>query len=313
MSEHEQYYDEVGLVCRADAPLHNVCVAPGEVRYTLELPARNENEAYDFLAGIGGGAVGTGQAMRRIGIDAPLLRARYKTEVENLARQIAERLEQGQSREQVARWAAEQRRQIVRRMRSGTGPVSRALYEIRDWREYGRGGRSYDNMVRRYHARGVPQSQIPGRIIDGAVRSNAGVNQAMRGAAYLRHGGTVLIVVGVAISAARIWNASDDELSRVIGEELGGFVGGSLGAGAGVGICIVFGIASGGWGLLACGVIGGVAGGIGGTMAGRSIADGIYYSDASTPARQLGEVIIEIPVNHVYTEAPINMCLPPSH
>ncbi len=312
MGSPERSHDEAGLVCRADAAIPNVRISPGEARYTMPLPARSESEALAFLEGLGGDAAGAGWAMRRIGIDAPAIRALYKQEVEDLARQIAARLERGESTEAVARWASEQRRQIVRRMRAGTGRVSQVVYEVRDWRQYGRGGRTYPNMVRHYQARGVPHSAIPGRILEGATRSNKGVNQAiMNGASYLRHGGRVLIVVGVAVSAARIWNESDEELPRVIGEEFGGFIGGTLGAGAGVGVCLVFGIASGGWGLLACGVIGGIAGGVGGSMAGGAIADGVYYSDASTPAHLMGEVVIEIPASRLYTQPPATMCLPP--
>lgn len=211
------------------------------------------------------------------------MRAQYKREVETLARQIAKRLEKGQSVDQVARWASDQRRQVVNRMRAGSGPITRAYYEIRDWRRYGRGGRTYPNLVRRYQRRRVPQAEISSRVLDGAQRSNIDVNEAIKGASYLRHGGRVLIVVGVAVSAARIWNASDHELPRVIGEELGGFIGGGLGAGAGVSICLIFGIGSGGWGLLACGVVGGLTGGVGGSMMGRVAADGIFYSNVSTP------------------------------
>ncbi len=311
MGDAELHDDNLGMICRADARSANVSPSPGETRYTMSLPARTESDALEFLGGLGGDAAGAGLAMRRIGIDAPAIRTLYKQQVEDLARQIAERLERGESTESVARWASEQRRHIVQRMRARTGPVARVIYEIRDWRQYGRGGRTYPNIVRHYEARGVPRSAIPGRVLDGATRSNTGVNQALRGASYLRHGGRVLIVVGVAVSAARIWNASDEELPRVIGEELGGFIGGSLGAGAGVGICLVFGIASGGWGLLACGVIGGVAGGVGGSLAGGAVSDGIFYSDAATPAHLMGEVVIEVPVSQLYTQPPANMCAPP--
>jgi hypothetical protein len=311
MPPADAHYDSVGLVCRADASARNTCLMPNDDFYTLPLPASNDQAALDFLAGIGGSSTGTGQALQRVGIDAPVVRAQYKQAIEDLARQIAERLERGQSKEQVARWAVEQRRQIVSRMRSGSGPMGRTLYEIRDWRKYGPGGRTYANMVRHYQTRGVPSAQIPDRLIAGATRSNAGVNQAaLRGASYLRHGGRVLIVVGVAISAARIWNASEAELPKVIGEELGGFIGGSLGASAAVGACLVFGVATGGWGLLACGIVGGAAGGLGGSMIGGAITDGIYYSDDATPADQLGNVIIEIPASRVYSSPPSLMCMP---
>lgn len=96
----------------------------------------------------------------------------------------------------------------------------------------------------------------------------------------------------------------------MIGEELGGFIGGGLGAGAGVGACLLFGIATGGWGLLGCGVIGGVIGGVGGSAVGGAISDGIYFSNASTPAHLKGEVVIEIPVSQVFAQLPNNMCLP---
>lgn len=309
MGSNMPYYDENELVCHVDAPISNHVSNRG-ANNVLLLPAQTNTEAVEFLSQIGGGSAGAGQAMRRIGIDAPVMRARYKQEVENLARQIAERLKTGESTESVARWASEQRRQIVRRMRANTGRVAQGLYEIRDWQQYGRGGRTYPNMVRYYQAQGIPNSAIPGRILDGATRSNVNVNQAMRGASYLRHGGRILIVVGVAVSAARIWNASDEELSRVIGEELGGFVGGGLGAGAGIGICLLFGIASGGWGLLACGAIGGIAGGVGGSKIGGVLSDGIYYSDVSIPHQLTNDVVIEIPVDQIYSQPPENMCMP---
>ena len=45
---------------------------------TIPLPATDAESARDFLEGIGGGALGAGRAMNRIGVDAPALRVRYK-------------------------------------------------------------------------------------------------------------------------------------------------------------------------------------------------------------------------------------------
>jgi len=304
-------YADEGLVCRADHGLYLTCSEPDESRYRMSLPVETASEAIDFLSQIGGETAGTGRGMRRVGIDAPKIRAQYKAEVEALVRQIADRLEQGQSPNDVARWASEQRRQIVNRMRSGSGLTTRAVYEIRDWRKYGRGGRTYDNLTRYYRNQGVPAGDINSRILSGAQRSNTGVNAAMKGAAYLRHGGRVLIVVGVTISVARIWNASEEELPRVISEELGGFIGGGLGASAGVGLCIVFGIATSGWGLLACGVVGGGAGGWIGSELSGAAADKIFYTDNSIPESQLGQIGIEIPANEIYDLPPPRMCFAP--
>ena len=304
-------YDGAGQICRVNSPAGHASTSPQEVRYTLSLPAATESDAIAFLQGLGGDAAGAGVAMRRVGVNAPIVRAQYKREVETLARQVAKRLEQGQSVDDVARWASEQRRQIVQRMRAGSGPVTRAYYEIRDWRRYGRGGRTYANMVRHYQRRDVPQSKISTRILDGAQRSNIDVDKAIKGASYLRHGGRVLIAVGVAVSEARIWNASDNDLPRVIGEELGGLIGGGLGAGAGVTICLIFGIGTGGWGLLACGVVGGLTGGVGGSMIGGSATDAIFYSDVSTPDHLMGQVVVEVPASQVYTAPPPAMCIAP--
>ena len=98
-------------------------------------------------------------------------------------------------------------------------------------------------------------------IIKGAQKSNTSVNSsALRGAAFLKRGGRVVLVVGAGMSAARILSAREHELPRVVGEEAAGFAGGAAGSSALIGACMIFGIASGGWGLLACGALGGIAG-----------------------------------------------------
>lgn len=300
-----------GSIQRTNIASAGVCPIPDGVSYTLSLPANTTEQAIDFLAGLGGDAVGAGQAMNRVGINAPIIRLRYKQEIEQLTAEIVRRLESGESREAIARWASEERRRIVYRQRAGAGAVGRSIYEIRDYRKYGWGGRTYDNIYSRYQKKGYTSGQIHDAIIERSQISSPKTNAAVRGASYLRHGGKVIIVVGVAVSAARIWNASDEDLPRVIGEELGGWVGGGIGAGAGVGACIVFGIATSGWGLLACGVVGGIGGGVAGSYAGGHIADGIYYSDTNTPAHLLGNVTIEIPNSQLYSSPPPNICLPP--
>ncbi len=279
--------------------------------YLLPLPAADVDSATRFLEGLGGDAAGAGRAMANIGVNAPLLRMTYKHDIENMVAEIARRLKAGQSKETVARWASAERGRIVNRIRLGSGMVTRGIYEIRDWREYGAGGRTWANIEQRYERRGLSGGAMHDEIIASAQRSNPTVNNAaMRGASYLKHGGRVVLVVGVAVSAARIWNAAEHELPRVIGEELGGVVGGGLGAGAGVGICMIFGIASGGWGLLACGVIGGLGGGIAGSHAGGWVADGLYYSDVHTPAHLMGQVTIEIPRHQLFNAPPGTLCAP---
>ncbi|MCB1888349.1 MAG: hypothetical protein KDH20_12145 [Rhodocyclaceae bacterium] len=277
--------------------------------FLLPLPVSDADTARRFLEGLGGDAIGAGRRMAEIGINAPLLRAAYKREIEGMMVELARRLEAGEPKESVARWVSAERNRIISRIRASSGLVTRGIYELRDWRQYGVGGRSWDNIQKRYQTRGLSGEAMHNHIIRGAQTSNTTVNTAaMRGASYLRHGGRVVLVVGVAISAARIWNASEQALPRVIGEEMGGFIGGGLGAGAGVGVCMIFGIASGGWGLLACGVVGGLGGGVAGSYVGGKVADGMYYTDDQTPVDQLGFVSLELPPGSLYRNPPEALC-----
>jgi hypothetical protein len=301
--------DTVGEVWDATSPAacnrnFQTCAEPDI--FSLSLPTTTPNETVDFLASLG--TAGSGAAMTRSGYRIPDLRAEYKREIENLARGIAERAKNGMASEELARWASGERLRIVKKLRSGEMLTTRALYEIRDWSKYGYPGRTFDNMTRYYNNQGIHGEAVFDKLIDGAARSNAAADEAaLRGARFLRHGGKVVMVVGVAVSAARIWNASEEELPRVIGEEVGGLGGGALGAGLGVGACILFGIATSGWGLLACGVVGGGIGGVGGSYLGGETAD-LLFSDVEIGGTE--DIIIEIPENRIFKAPPPRMCMP---
>lgn len=280
-------------------------------KYFSDLLTVDVDAACEFLEIIGGNAIGAGNAMRRIGLNAPLLREAYKRDVEAMIVEISRRIEAGEPKEAVARWVSAERNRIIDRVRSLSGTGTRRLYELRDRHKYGSGGRSWNNMVARYRNQGLRGEAVNEAIIAGARKSNPDVsNAAIRGAAYLRHGGRIVLVVGLTAAAARIWNASDRDLPRVIGEEVGGLVGGSIGAGAALGACMIFGIVSGGWGLLACGVVGGMAGGLLGTRAGGGVVDGIYYAAGNAITRHPGAPLVEIPVARLYSAPPEVLCSP---
>jgi hypothetical protein len=96
-----------------------------------------------------------------------------------------------------------------------------------------------------------------------------------RAAPWIRVGGRVVAVAGVAYSGARIATATEEERPRVIGEEVGGQVGGFGGAALAAGACIAFGVASGGIGLALCGLGGAVLGGVGMSVAGGAVGERI--------------------------------------
>jgi len=312
---YRSYFDEEhDLIRRYSFGQHGVGITPHG--FTLSLPVRDEHSAEDFLSMIGsnrlasgmaGGAVGGGLAMNQFAANAPILRAEYKQSVENMAAEIARRLQAGESKESVARWANAERNRIIGRVRAQSGIAARTVFEIRDIWKYGRGSRSWDNIYRRkkgnYDA-----------ILESANESNKRVNDSIKkGANYLRHGGRIVLVVGVTATAARIWNASEQDMPRVIAEEMGAIIGGAaggyLGAKVAMGVCVAFGVGTAGWGLLACGIIGGgiggIAGGYGGSKLSGAAADGWYYSDANTPANQLENITLEIPVERLH------QCIPP--
>jgi len=308
-----------GMMCYAEdsladhnAPQMSMASNSAAGSATMRLPFSTPAEANEFLGGIGGDAVGAGYAMNRAGISIPQIRTLYKQRIKEMVAELSRRSELGESAESLARWVSAERTKIAQEIRQMGSPGSQTLYNIRDTWEYGRGGRTWENIERRYSTRGLSGPDMHNHIISGAMRSNVRVDEAsLRGARFLKHGGRVVVVVGIGLSAARIWNASDHELPRVIGEELGGLAGGAIGASVAVGACIVFGVATGGWGLLACGIIGGAGGGYLGSSLGGEAADALYYTDTATPDQMMGEITIEIPADRLYSTPPLNMCTAP--
>ncbi len=271
--------------------------------FELMLPVSDSQQAADFVEGLGGGTIGAGRAMQQIGVDAPILRAQYKRAIESMAQEVQRRLAAGDSAESIARWASTERNRIIAQFRAGSPWSAQLIYTFRDWRKYGPGGRTWENIVARAEGKpGYPgPQQLYTDIVEGAARSNAPVNRAaMQGAEFLRQGGKVVIVVGVAATAARIWQASDAELPRLLAQESGALAGGFLGARLAIGGCIVFGIATSGWGLLACGVVGGAGGGLLGAAAGDATADGLGFSDIGDD--EIQDVVIEIPADRIYAD-----------
>ncbi len=112
-----------------------------------------------------------------------------------------------------------------------------------------------------------------GRII--SVASNRALEDGgwiFQNAGAIRWGGRIVIVAGLAYSGYKIATADPKNRPRVVGEEVGGQVGGFAGAALAGAVCLGFGIATGGVGLFACGVIGGIVGGLGGSAIGGAAA-----------------------------------------
>ncbi|MFN3987116.1 MAG: hypothetical protein ACK4KV_16600 [Rhodocyclaceae bacterium] len=259
-----------------DVPSVEIQIVDDHECYLVTVPGTSKDEGLEFLRMVGSGMAGSGIRMTQLGYRIPQIRMEYERRLEGLARQregMEARFRAGEmTKEEFARWLHGERRRIAYagRWQQGLGAVT--VLEARDWAKYGVGGRSWDNMVS-HASRGLPPSADPlDRLIGSASRSNAGVSEAaIRGARMLRNGGPIFMVVGVGVSAHEIASAPAEERTYVAGRLASEAGGGALGSGLGVGVCIAFGLATSGWGLLACGLVGGAAGGYAGGTAYRSV------------------------------------------
>lgn len=246
--------------------------------YVCTLPATDSYNAAHFLEAIGrsgGAGIGSGLRMDHIGVYMPGIRMDYQNEVDRLAFEIQRRIAARQPPKMIAEYAVPARRAIANQMRNRSGVGTRVLFEIRDWKEYGAGGRTFRNIERKYVGRGLSGDALYTEMYTAATHPNTGISEAaIRGARYLKYGGRLIVIVSVTTTAYRLMTTPPDQMERVIHEEAGGLAGGALGSGIAVGVCLAFGVVTGGWGLLACGAIGGLAGGIGGDW----IGDKIYFS-----------------------------------
>lgn len=301
MTEPELY--KFGQDCSPEYG-YGICLASDgigvnrEDNICLGLPFSTVEQAGDFLEHMDSSTYFAGPGLVRLGDEIPQLRNKYERLLNKFTREIEDKIANqrrlGLSKEDIAKWAVSERRRIATQIRNRQGSSMRVLFEIRDNFKYGLGGRTHRNMSRYYARQGVSSHVLDDRIIRGARNANRSVSsRAMSSARYLKHGGKIVLVFAISATVYTYLTASEDELERLIYEDVGGLIGGGLGVGA----CLLFGIATGGWGLLACGVIGG----IGGSMAGEQI----YYSQREPLPIPEADEILQFDVGEFYAEFPM--------
>ena len=147
--------------------------------------------------------------------------------------------------------------------------------EVYDWRRYGLGGRTFNNLERRAAAR-RPQAQ-PARnnyLVNKATQANPqATNAVLRAARYLRYGGPVVFLAGAGASAHELLTAAPELRPEIARRQAAGATGGAVLSGLAIGIALVgFGVA--GPALIAVGLVAGIAGGI--------VGEQRYYAWSST-------------------------------
>jgi len=249
----------------------------------LPLPAETPTEGLSFLENLAAGNIGAGIKMNIQGNTIPQIRTEYKRLIEKFEKDLILKKNQGTSAKELARWAVNERTKIAGIMRRKQGTSSKIILDLRDQLKYGLGGRTYNNLEQRALRSGMPQAQIPNKLLRNATKPNTAIsNLAIKGASFLKHGGKAVIVISISFTAYTLLTAPEHKLEQIIYEELGGVAGGTLGGGSAVGLCILFGIATSGWGLLACGVVGGGLGGLAGSSVGNKVflIKGQYIKDS---------------------------------
>ena len=299
---YQDHYSEEYQMCLAEEALEY----EDENNFTLSLPFTEAEEAVGFLEALAtnstsGSGIGGGAKMARLGTQIPKLRKAYEQLLIDFEKQLNQKIAQApktaKGAKALAKWAVKRRKEIADFIRRQQGISSKALFEVRDSVKYGMGGRTYENMAaytqKKAARKGIRLSdlEVDESLIESALRSNKEVSKgAKNGAKYLKHGGKILLVFSISATAYTLLTAPEGELERIIYEEIGGAAGGWMGAGLGAGGCLVFGIATSGWGLLACGVVGGFAGGVGGSIAGEKI----YYFKSKKTERSLDQATINL-------------------
>ncbi len=250
----------------------------------MMVPANSEEEALRLLRDVGNG-VPAGVAW---GSTLEPIRQAYKRQLEQVELAIRERRARlgpnpsAYELRGLAQWAARQRTLTARLWRIPL-PATGLGLEVRDWRMYGAGGRTFDNLVARNARQGLTGRAAYENILGSAKRSNVKVNaEVARGAAFLRRGGGVLAVAGLGISAYDIWKAPAERRGDVAKRHSVGLAGGLVGAEVAggllaIGAGLLFATPP-GWLVIAVGLVGSV----GGAM----IADRTFYPSDYQPVSQ---------------------------
>jgi hypothetical protein len=262
-----------------DVPLH-----PGEQPTAIPVFANSPKEAFRLLFEIGNGVGGTGVRNVYYGTVLEPIRRAYVRRLEAVETAIRrDRAALGPNPTEyelrgLAQWAARQRAYNARLWRLPTPSLFAGL-EARDWQKYGVGGRTFENLMAR-NAAGRTGTAAYEDILGSAVRSNAEVTASVaRGARFLRRGGAVLGVTGLAVSAYDIARAPAGQRGAVAQQQALGFAGGLVGSEVAAGLLAIgaglFAATPPGWVVIGVGLVGGLVGGV--------ISDRIFYPPKHEP------------------------------
>lgn len=260
---------------------------PGGQPKPVTVPGRTPEEAFRFLYAAGGGLAGEGARDIYQGTVLEPVRVRYKARLQQVESEIVRRRAalganpaEGELRA-LAVWAARQRANTARLYRIPQGPGWMASLEARDWDEYGVGGRTFKNLLRRNQVkRGLTGPAAYEYILGSAVVDNATVTARTASTAKLfRGGGAALGVAGLAVSAYNIYTAPPGQRVAAAEHEGVDFAGGLVASEAGVALlgvgAALLAATPPGWLIIGVGLVAGAVG--------SYVADRMFYPEDYKP------------------------------
>lgn len=166
----------------------------------VTVPVRTPEEAFRYLYAVGGGLAGEGSRDLYLRTVLEPIRARYKAQLQQIETEIIRRQAAiGANATEgkvwaLAVWAARQRANTARIWRIPQRPAQILSWEARDLVQYGPGGRTFANLLKRQELKRGPTGRPAYEyIIGSAVVDNAKATaQVARSARFLRRGGAAL-------------------------------------------------------------------------------------------------------------------------
>lgn len=198
--------------------------------------------------------VSSAKALQLVGEQSAPIRDLYNKGVASLRNQAREMLKRGVSREEVARFLVAERTKLKIEIREISGGVMKMAAELYDLLRGKRVDPSYEEL---FASKGSNKA-----IISGALRTNKWANRLPMITKWL---GRAAWVTSAGVSIKAVVDAPPGQRGAVALEEGASLGGGVLGSELALVGCALFGIGTGGLGLVVCGVVGAVGGSLLGT------------------------------------------------
>lgn len=265
--------------------------------YRLRVPGMTPEDGHAFLANLDSGMAGVGARQLLAGATWGAIRRRYEAYDRALALAAQARVVSLGSNpslaelEAVVRQASGQRTTAARLWRLPSGPDAFLAAEVRDWAEYGMGGRRFDNLMHRSVARATGDQATWTRgdhlrnMASKIGKTNAVTTSGVfRSARYLKAGGAIVMVAGLGLTYREYQRTPDALKNEFLRRETVAAAGGALASG----LATAFLVTTSAAGVVVVGV--GLVAGLAGALAAEGIYRSVYGDSLIGQLRETGVI-----------------------